>query len=57
LKLTKADDGNGEPAVYETLLDGKHSTCSCPWGTYGANKKACRHVAALSAVLAKGQLF
>src|SRR5690348_5188116 len=55
-QLSKADDGDGEPAEYETLIDGKHSTCSCPWGTYGANKKPCRHVAALTAVLAKGQL-
>jgi hypothetical protein len=56
-QLSKADCGDGEPATYSVLLDGAHSTCDCPWGTYGANKKACRHVAALNAVLAKGQLF
>jgi hypothetical protein len=56
-QLSKADQGNGQPEAYSVLLDGARSACDCPWGVYGANKKACRHVAALTAVLAKGQLF
>ena len=56
-QLTKADAGEGKSEEYETLIDGQHSTCSCPWGTYKPNQKPCRHVAALSAVLSKGQLF
>jgi hypothetical protein len=56
-QLSKADCGEGQPEAYSVLLDGARSTCDCPWGTFGANKKACRHVAGLSAVLARGQLF
>lgn len=26
---------------------GTYPSCDCKWGVYGANKKACRHVAAL----------
>ena len=35
-------DGSGE--IYDVLLDGLRSTCTCPGGVYGT--KACRHVEA-----------
>ncbi len=39
---------------YNVLLDGQRSTCDCKWGVYGANKKACRHVAAMLKLHAEG---
>ena len=35
-RLEKADQGDGQPEVYDVLLDGQHSTCDCKghtrWG-------------------------
>jgi len=37
-------------------VDSKRSTCDCPWGTYGSDKKPCRHVSASLTLLALGQM-
>lgn len=49
-------DNQDEGKTYHTNLDGKNSTCDCPWGTYGGHKKPCRHVAAGLVLLAEGKL-
>jgi hypothetical protein len=41
---------------YEVLLRGAAGSCTCPWGRYGASRKACRHVDAVRALIALGKL-
>jgi hypothetical protein len=35
---------------------GGFHTCDCPWGTYGSNKKSCRHVEAALRIVREGKL-
>jgi hypothetical protein len=42
--------------VYDLCIQGKKSHCDCPWGSYGAHKKPCRHVAAGLKLQAMGEL-
>jgi hypothetical protein len=58
-RLHKADKGDGEPAVYDVLLDGADSRCDCRgFERHGMCKdgKGCRHVAGLTAALDAGAL-
>jgi len=62
-KIEQATAPGGRLTSYRTtstynvlLLPGTRSTCDCKWGIYGANKKACRHVAGLQALIAQGKL-
>jgi hypothetical protein len=58
-EFTKLAPKGEKAAVYHVRLDPaepRRSTCDCPWGTYGAAKKPCRHVAASLTLLALGQL-
>jgi hypothetical protein len=41
---------------YDVCVQGKKSHCDCPWGTYSADKKPCRHVAAALKLQAMGEL-
>jgi hypothetical protein len=46
-----------ERPTYSVLLDGDHSTCDCPHGTYKADKLGpCRHVLAAQALVKAGKL-
>jgi SWIM zinc finger len=47
---------NPEGATYHVNLNGEHSTCDCPWGTYRSHLKPCRHVSASLAFQASGKL-
>lgn len=46
----------GVAEKYNVRLAGPDSSCDCPWGTYGAQKKPCRHVAALLVLAGLGKL-
>jgi hypothetical protein len=41
---------------YDVCVQGKKSHCDCPWGTYSADKKPCRHLAAALKLQAMGEL-
>ncbi len=41
---------------YSVLIHGRLSTCDCKDGTYRGHKRPCKHVAALQALQAAGQL-
>jgi SWIM zinc finger len=47
---------NPEGMTYHVNLNGEQSTCDCPWGTFKAHLKPCRHVAAGLAMQAAGKL-
>jgi hypothetical protein len=58
-RLEKAHQGDGEPEVYEVLLDGQQSLCSCKgFLRHGMSKdgKGCRHIAGCQAAVNAGQL-
>lgn len=52
----KLDETGEVVERYSVLVNGTDSRCDCAWGCYGANEKACRHVAALTVLLATGKL-
>lgn len=60
LEVVTTEDGRQTDVrvceAYNTLLNGKKSTCDCKWGTFGVNKKFCRHVASLTKLVAEGKL-
>jgi hypothetical protein len=58
-RLEKADKGDGEPEVYDVLLDGCRSRCCCRgFEQHGMCRdgKGCKHIAGLQAAIAAKQL-
>jgi hypothetical protein len=59
-RLEKADQGDGQPEVYDVLCDGQHSTCDCKgfsrYGMSAASGTGCKHVAGCQAAIASGKL-
>jgi hypothetical protein len=57
-RLSKADNGQGEPEVYDVnLMDGGRSTCECKghlrWAPKGT---VCKHIASLFQLIKQGKL-
>jgi hypothetical protein len=56
-RLSKADNGNGEPEVYDVnLMAGGRSTCECLGFLHHGHKTTCKHVAALFQLQKRGLL-
>jgi hypothetical protein len=59
-RLEKADQGDGQPEVYDVLLDGQESRCDCKGferhGMSAQGGTGCKHVAGLAAAYLAGRL-
>jgi hypothetical protein len=51
--LHKADRGDGQTELYDVLLHGRQSSCTCKGNTY---RGKCKHVEALTALVQSGKL-
>jgi hypothetical protein len=59
-RLEKADQGDGQPEVYDVLLDGPRSTCDCKGflrhGMSAQGGTGCKHIAAAQSLYLAGRL-
>jgi hypothetical protein len=56
-RLSKADNGDGTPEVYDVcLIQGGRSTCECLGFLHHGHKTTCKHVAALFQLQKRGLL-
>jgi hypothetical protein len=59
-RLEKADQGDGQPEVYDVLLDGPQSRCDCKgFLRHGMSAQAgtgCKHIAACQSLYLAGRL-